>query len=498
MIANVFRAFLSQKLEAGGSETTIYIDRVTTLTGETISTTDFADFSRGVITVNPDGDGVSSFPEYISFTAVSGLTLTGAQRGLSALSNSVVAANKRFHPVDTPVIIGFGSHNIQDILDYIDAQIGALTLGANVVSTGTAGENLTVGQLVYLKNDGKWWKCDADTVATLEGVILGICQSTTTANNTITSGVLQKGLDTNQSGLVTGTEYYASNTAGGISTSAGTTSRKVGVARSATNLYFDPVYGNLPSAPQKIFLNAVTGMISMYGSATPPTGFLNCDGSAVSRTTYADLFAVISTSFGVGDGSTTFNLPNLKGRFPLGYAASAPTKTLTFASRSGDTITVTGSDNHAHNEIQTGQAVLYDTTSGAIGGLTDNTTYYLIRIAYNQFKLATSVANANEGTAITLSSDGSGIQTFAITYTARPMGQSGGEETHALTDAEMASHFHYPQDSSGSLGGSYDNFQNDSSRVGLSAMNLPTTSAGSDSPHNNMPLFQVINYIIKI
>jgi len=498
MIANVFKAFLSQKLEAGGSETTIYLDRITTLTGETITTSDFADFSRGVITVNPKGDGVTSYPEYISFTAVSGLTLTGATRGLSAKSNSVVTANKRFHPEGTPVILAFGSHSIQDLLDYIDAQIAALTLGANVVSTGTAGENLTVGQLVYLKNDGKWWKCDADTAATLEDVILGICQSTTTANNTITSGVLQKGLDTNQSGLSAGTEYYASNTAGGISSSAGTTSRKIGVARSTTNLYFDPVYGNLPSAPQKAFLNAVTGMIAMYGSATPPTGFLNCDGSAVSRTTYADLFAVVGTSFGAGDGSTTFNLPNLQGRFPLGYAASAPTKTFTFSSRSGDTITVTGADNHAHNELQTGQAVLYDTTSGAIGGLTDNTTYYVIRVAYNQFKLATSRANADDGTAITLSSDGSGTQTFVVTLTARSLGHTGGEEEHTLQTEELASHTHSYEYGTGGFAGTATNwFQEDESDSSAYHDTGNIGAAGGDTPHNNMPPFTVINYIIK-
>src|SRR6185503_20590605 len=45
-----------------------------------------------------------------------------------------------------------------------------------------------------------------------------------------------------------------------------------------------------------------------------PSGWLNCDGSAVSRTTYANLFAAIGTTFGAGDGSTTFNVPDLRGR----------------------------------------------------------------------------------------------------------------------------------------------------------------------------------------
>lgn len=51
------------------------------------------------------------------------------------------------------------------------------------------------------------------------------------------------------------------------------------------------------------------GTITMWGNATPPAGRLICNGAEVSRTTYAALFAVIGTTFGAGDGSTTFNLP---------------------------------------------------------------------------------------------------------------------------------------------------------------------------------------------
>lgn len=64
------------------------------------------------------------------------------------------------------------------------------------------------------------------------------------------------------------------------------------------------------------------GAIVPYGSATAPTNWLVCDGSAVSRTTYSELFAIIGTSFGSGDGSTTFNLPNLKKRTPIGQDTS--------------------------------------------------------------------------------------------------------------------------------------------------------------------------------
>lgn len=54
------------------------------------------------------------------------------------------------------------------------------------------------------------------------------------------------------------------------------------------------------------------GIIIAYGGTTAPTGWLMCDGTAYSRTEYADLFAVIGTAFGSGDGSTTFNMPDLR------------------------------------------------------------------------------------------------------------------------------------------------------------------------------------------
>lgn len=70
------------------------------------------------------------------------------------------------------------------------------------------------------------------------------------------------------------------------------------------------------------------GGIQLYAGSSAPTGYLICDGSAVSRTTYSVLFAVIGTTYGSGDGSTTFNLPDLKQRFPLGKAASGTGNTL--------------------------------------------------------------------------------------------------------------------------------------------------------------------------
>lgn len=69
--------------------------------------------------------------------------------------------------------------------------------------------------------------------------------------------------------------------------------------------------------------SVVTGSIQMWPTVTAPTGYLLCTGTAVSRSTYSALFAVIGTTFGSGDGSTTFNLPNYTNRFPYGTTLAA-------------------------------------------------------------------------------------------------------------------------------------------------------------------------------
>lgn len=239
---NLFIAKLAQPLQAGGSETEIFLDRITTITGETITTSDFSLFNRGVLTINPDGDGNRSFPEYASFTAVDAteLSLTGAVRGLSAKGNTVVDENKRYHPAGTRVAITFGTHDIADIIAYINAEIAALSVGSNQVVTGTAGEVVAAGEVVYLKDDGKWWLARADQTATIYNVQLGIAQGAGLADASITNGVLRLGSDANQTGLTVGDTIYVSDTPGAIATTAGTNERIIGEARAASNIYFDP------------------------------------------------------------------------------------------------------------------------------------------------------------------------------------------------------------------------------------------------------------------
>lgn len=82
-------------------------------------------------------------------------------------------------------------------------------------------------------------------------------------------------------------------------------------------------YDTSDSGAKKVALNVLggdIGEVKMFAGAAAsiPSGWLACDGSAVSRTTYADLFSTLGTLWGVGDGSTTFNLPDFRGKGPVG------------------------------------------------------------------------------------------------------------------------------------------------------------------------------------
>ena len=78
----------------------------------------------------------------------------------------------------------------------------------------------------------------------------------------------------------------------------------------------------LLGARPQLFLPQVTGgkvgEIILFGGSDEPQDWLFCDGRAISRQTFEELFAVIGTTFGAGDGSTTFNIPDFKGRAPIG------------------------------------------------------------------------------------------------------------------------------------------------------------------------------------
>jgi microcystin-dependent protein len=135
---------------------------------------------------------------------------------------------------------------------------------------------------------------------------------------------------------------------------------------------------------QDIVNRSEVGAIKPWSKATAPAGYVLCDGAAISRTDYADLFAIISTTYGAGNGSTTFNVPNLQGKMPQGYDGS----TYALAGTGGaNTVTVSVTNNQAATSTST-QAV---TVTGSI----DNTSLTTAQLASHEHTF--SVANMTGG-----------------------------------------------------------------------------------------------------
>lgn len=103
----------------------------------------------------------------------------------------------------------------------------------------------------------------------------------------------------------------------------------------------------LQAAPAEVKV----GTIILWGKAAPPAGWLVCDGQQVSRATYADLFAEIGTTFGIGDNSNTFNLPDLRGRVPVGAGTGSGLTSRTMGQIGGEethTLTIAEMPEHNH------------------------------------------------------------------------------------------------------------------------------------------------------
>lgn len=112
------------------------------------------------------------------------------------------------------------------------------------------------------------------------------------------------------------------------------------------------------------------GTILPYSSITVPSGYMLCDGRAISRTIYKDLFDIIGTTYGSGDGSTTFNLPNLKGKVPVGLDGN-DTSFDEVGKTGGEkthTLTIAEMPSHKHDLYVTGGTGAYSGLSYSTNG----------------------------------------------------------------------------------------------------------------------------------
>ena len=211
---------------------------------------------------------------------------------------------------------------------------------------------------------------------------------------------------------------------------------------------------------QDIVNRSEVGAIKPWTKATAPAGYLLCNGGAVSRSTYADLFAVISTTYGAGDGSTTFNVPQLQGKMPQGYDGN----TYNLAGTGGaNTITVAVTNNQAATNA-TNQAV---TVTGSI----DNTSLTSAQLASHSHPLCSKVFGGPPGSAQGFNMSGGDSQSMTAAFNTLFNQNTGSGTGH--------NHSHTL---SGTLTGNI-----------TTSLTGSVTAAGT----NSFSPFVVVNYIIK-
>lgn len=484
---NAFLAYLASSLQSSGSETTIYLDRISTLTGEDIATTDFAVFGRGTITLDPLS---STDIEFASFTGVDAtdVALTGTIRGLSAKSNTSSTSRMPYHPVGTPVIISFGVHNLEDLKDYIDDLIAG-TIGN--ASASVAGVTKLSVAPVSPTNPIAVGDNDPRLPTTAQGVVLAAFASAPGfifpyGGRSAPTGYLM--CDGTAVSRATYVNLFAVLAPSGTFTvtiaSPGVFSKTAHGYVAGDRIHFTTT-GALPTglAVNTDYFVIASGLTAdAFQVAATPAGTVIATSGSQSGT-----HTVYASAFGKGDGSTTFNVPDLRAKMPIGLAATAPTTTLTFsgAQRSSNAITILNTVFPSQ-----GQLVQLTTTGALPTGLSLATDYYIVRVSSTTISFATSQANANTGTVVTLSADGSGINTMTFTNrTHTVLGRIGGEETHGISRNEAPLHTHTASGTAttGGAGGGGS----------LTQATVTTSSAGNDETHNNMSPFVITNYVIK-
>lgn len=261
----------------------------------------------------------------------------------------------------------------------------------------------------------------------------------------------------------------------------------VGASDLATRAYADGILLTVP-----------IGSIFYWPSDDPvPTGFLECDGAAVSRTTYASLFATISTTYGAGNGTTTFNVPGATGRMFMGKAASTSLNAKGGSLTHSHTLAGHTHVRNAHTHPSTGHTHTGPTT--AAGGSHTHT----------QGSTGTDGSHTHSGPSHTHSGSGVSVGTSGSASTALGRhpgtGDSGlytaddmatyaaGGTSHSHSDGSYAaagvpvsgssSSASFPAHYHGSAGNSYAHTHGAGAVSGSTASNSATT--GSDGSHSH-------------
>lgn len=328
---------------------------------------------------------------------------------------------------------------MENLADRIDAIIGAESSGALSArpNPGNAGfKYFATDQVGAGGTTGVWYYDNGVTWVTVNpNIPIGGPPSTSLVGATASNG--SSGIPAD-AGHVHARESFATG-----ATTTVTPGASAGDGTSTSPARADHAHA-MPAPP----LLGITGEFRMGGWSAAPAGWLACDGSAVSRTTYAALFAAIGTQYGAGDGVNTFNLPDFRGRGPIGSGTGAGLTARTVGQTGGEenhVLSVAELAAHAHPVSDPGH------NHGNTGGVSAHHTH--------NFPSTNIITAAPSSVGLTSSYNNAALGITGLT-----------------TSNESTDHVHGTS----------------TARTGVT-----TTNTGSGTGHNNMQPFTVAMFIVK-